>query len=215
MAIKKYLSLDRLEKYDDLLKQRINTGNSSTLSAANAYTDEQVANIVYSRDLNDHIDNHNWNVIYDSGFITSDVNSFSNITIENYKSLIVTVKCVNSDGNPVARTGTVIFSATNGITYQFPLWSNLFATSAVTTGGLAQFNIANGWIVCPNAVRSVDAADFLSNTEGGTADNLTGVGSGLMRCTNPISTLTVSSLDQDSNYYFRTGSRVLVLGCKL
>ena len=45
MAIKKYLSLDRLTEYDALIKTEISTGDDVTLSAAKSYTDEQIAAI--------------------------------------------------------------------------------------------------------------------------------------------------------------------------
>lgn len=42
---KKYLSLERLAEYDELIKDRIDDGDSNTLSSANLYTDSKVANI--------------------------------------------------------------------------------------------------------------------------------------------------------------------------
>lgn len=154
-----------------------------------------------------------WVQIYDSGAITAKVNSISNINISGYKKLMVTVACVN-DGN-ISKSGSVIFTASNGTIYQFPCWTNMFSTTAGTiSAGLAQFDIINGYIVCPNASRHIRTSNFLSSTEGGTADNLTSTGGGIMKCTNSLSTLAVSSLDQDSSCYFGVGSRVIVWGCK-
>lgn len=39
MAMKKYLSLDRLEEYDELIKAKIDLGDSSTLASAKSYAD--------------------------------------------------------------------------------------------------------------------------------------------------------------------------------
>lgn len=43
--IKKYLSLERLTEYDGLLKTRIDSGDSSTLSSAKTYTNTEIAKI--------------------------------------------------------------------------------------------------------------------------------------------------------------------------
>ena len=39
MSTKKYLSLDRLEEYDALIKEKIDNGDSSILTDAKTYTD--------------------------------------------------------------------------------------------------------------------------------------------------------------------------------
>lgn len=44
-TIKKYLSLERLEEYDDLIKTKIDSGDSSTLSSAKSYTNTEIAKI--------------------------------------------------------------------------------------------------------------------------------------------------------------------------
>ena len=155
---------------------------------------------------------HEWTQIYDST-ITSAVNSISNINVSGYKKIMVAVKCVNS-ANSAARAGSVILKASSGTTYQFPVWTNLFTTSAATAAGLAEFDIINGYIVCPYATRNIKTSAFLSSTEGGTADNLTSTGGGIMKCTKEITSLTVSSLDQDASFFFNSGSRVIVWGCK-
>ena len=43
MATKKYLSLERLTEYDELIKGKISTGDASTLSSAKSYTNTEVA----------------------------------------------------------------------------------------------------------------------------------------------------------------------------
>lgn len=45
METKRYLSLERLTEYDGLIKEKIDSGDSSTLSDANSYTDTKVSNI--------------------------------------------------------------------------------------------------------------------------------------------------------------------------
>lgn len=162
---------------------------------------------VYSKE------DHAWTMIYDSGEITESVNAFANINISGYKKLMVAIKCVN-DGNPASKQGAVTFIATNGTTYQFPVWSTMFSGSAETTANMGWFDVIDGWIICPNASRNTSAFNFLMNdTEGGTADNLAGIGGGMMKCTNPLYSMMVSALDQDVRYYFDAGSRVIVWGC--
>lgn len=201
------------------------TGASSS-SRSNAHTLDWNGNAWYAGDIyvggksqNDTAASrvtteadHEWNLIHDSGAITSRVNSISNINVSGYKKLLVAVKCVNS-ANSAARAGSVIFKASNGTTYQFPVLTNLFTTSAATAAGMAEFDIIDGYIICPYASRNIKTSNFMSSTEGGTADNLTNTGGGIMKCTNDISSLTVSSLDQNSSFYFESGSRVFVWGC--
>lgn len=153
-------------------------------------------------------------LIYDSGSITAKANSISNINISGYKKIMVTVACVN-DGSNVSKSGSAIFKSSDGTIYQFPVWTNLFSTSTdVKSSGIAQFEIMDGYLFCPFASRSIRTNNFLSNTDGGTADNMAMTGSGLLKCTKDITTLTISSLDQDSSCYFGVGSRVIVWGCK-
>lgn len=156
---------------------------------------------------------HDWTMIYDSGAITESVNAFADINITGYRKLMVAVKCVNKSGNPTSKQGTATFMATNGTIYQFPIWSSMFANSTDTTGSMAWFDITDGWLICPKASRNIKTANFLANTEGGTADNLDNIGGGMMKCTNDLYTIMISALDQDTNYYFNTGSRVIVWGC--
>lgn len=175
-----------------------------------AYRDEVTLDSlnVYSKE------DHEWTLIHDSGKITSKVNTISGIDISGYKHLMVAVSCVN-DGSNISKSGSVIFTASSGKTYQFPCWTNLFSTSTdVSSAGMAWFDVINGYLVCPYASRNIRASKFLSSTEGGTADNLTSTGGGIMKCTKPLTTLAVSSLDQDASCYFGVGSRVMVWGCK-
>lgn len=171
-------------------------------------------NDAYTKDKTYSKTELDWTQIYDST-ITSAVNSISNINISGYKKIMVAVKCVNN-ANSSARAGSVILKSSNGTTYQFPVWTNMFTTSANTSAGMAEFDIVNGYIACPYATRSINASNFLSPTDGGTADNLVSTGGGILKCVNwnDITSLTVSSLDQDANYYFKAGSRVVVWGCK-
>lgn len=157
---------------------------------------------------------HEWVQIYDSGEITEKVNAFANIDISGYKKLRVAVKCVNDGTNSPSKHGGVTFTATNGTKYQFNIWSTLFTNAAYTSGAMATFEINDGWLICPNATRILKSSNFLG-TEGGVADNLNNTGSGIMRCTNPLSTMMVHNTDNDANYYFLIGSRVMVWGCKV
>ena len=161
-------------------------------------------------------EDHDWEQIYDSGETTAQVNSFANINISGYKKLMVAIRCVNDTTNaPTTRYGSAIFAATNGTTYQLPVFNSMFSASSNTSATLGFFNIIDGWIICPQVARSVKYADFLTSIEGGTATNMNGMGGGVMKCTNPLSTMTVSSLDQSADFYFGVGSRVIVWGCKV
>lgn len=157
---------------------------------------------------------HDWVQIYDSGEITDSVNAFANINISGYKKLRVVVKCVNDGTNATSKNGAVIFTATNGATYQFPCWTTMFTNAAYTSGNMATFEINDGWLICSGASRMLKTSNFLG-TEGGTADNLPSTGSGIMKCTNELSKMMISALDQDTNYYLLAGSRVMVWGCRV
>ena len=156
---------------------------------------------------------HDWTMIYDSGEITGAVNAFANINISGYKKLMVAIKCVNN-GNPTSKQGAVTFIATDGTPYQFPVWSTMFSGSNETTANMGWFDVTDGWLICSNASRNTNAFNFLTNNaEGGTADNLAGIGGGMMPCTKTLYSMMVSALDQDVDYYFNTESRVIVWGC--
>ena len=156
---------------------------------------------------------HNWVQIYDSGATTEQINSFANINISGYKKIMMAIKCVNDTTNAsTTRYGSAIFKATNGTTYQFPVFNSMFFGSETTTASIGFFEFIDGWIVCPQVVRSIKYSDFLTSTEGGTCTNMNNMGSGLMKCTNPLSTVTVSSLDQNADFFFGVGSRVIVWG---
>lgn len=163
---------------------------------------------VYSKD------DHEWTLIYDSGEIPAIANSISGIDISGYTNFEVLVRCYNDGDSHTTRTGSAIFTAQNGKSYQFPVWTNMFTKSISTASVMAQFKLVDGWLVCPYASKLTGDIDIFDTTEGGTAGNLTPIGSGMMKCTSPLSTLTISNLDQNSDYYFGMGSRVMVWGWK-
>ena len=45
MATKKYMTLERIQEYDVLIKNKIDSGDTTTLSSANKYTDEKVSGL--------------------------------------------------------------------------------------------------------------------------------------------------------------------------
>ena len=176
------------------------SGNEVAIARQNPY------DLVFKADTN-------WTQIYDSGEITEKVNAFANIDIKGYKKIMVVAKCVNDGTNSPSKNGAITFTASNGTTYQFPCWTTMFTNAAYTSGCMATFEISDGWLICPNATRILKSSNFLGS-EGGTADNLNNTGSGIMKCTNELSKMMVSALDQDTNYYFLAGSRVMVWGCR-
>lgn len=153
-----------------------------------------------------------WNLLYDSGEISDIVNSISNIDVSGYTNIQVLVRIYNDGDSVGSRNGSAIFKCTNGKNYQFPVWANMFSKSINTVYVMATFNLVDGWLICPCASRLIGDATTFEDTEGGTAGSLAPTGSGMMKCTSPLSTLTISSLDQNSNYYFGMGSRVIVWG---
>lgn len=153
-----------------------------------------------------------WTQIYDSGAITSEVNAFANVNISGYKKIMVAVKCVNDGTQRASTQGSITFIATDGTQYQFPVWTAMFTNTEEVTGNMGWFEITGGWIVCSNASRNLETNSFLSNVEGGTADNLAGIGGGIMKCSRTLSKIMVSALDQDENRYFNVGSRLIVWG---
>lgn len=157
-----------------------------------------------------------WTQIYDSGEITSDVNAFSDINVSGYKHIMVAIKCVNSTRSTGGISGAIIFKGSDGRDYAFKnILPNLIKNTTGTSGGMAIFQIVNGFIVCENAMRAQSADRMLSDTEGYGADNLTPVGGGIVKCTNPVPTLMVSNANLSDSYYYGSGSRVIVWGCRV
>jgi hypothetical protein len=156
-----------------------------------------------------------WVQIYDSGTITSEVNSIAGIDITGYKSLMVAVKCVNTTNTTNTRAGAVIFTGNNQ-DYAFNnLFSNLIKNGTTTSGAMAKFRIVDGFIICETAMRAITADGILSDTEGAGIDTLAPVSSGLIKCTNAVTTMTVSSAAQSATHFYGVGSRVIVWGCKV
>lgn len=156
-----------------------------------------------------------WTQIYDSGAITSEVNSIAGIDVTGYKSLMVAVKCVNTTNTASTRAGAVIFTGNNQ-DYAFNnLFSNLIKNGTTTSGAMAKFKIVDGFIICETAMRAITADGILSDAEGVGIDTLAPVSSGLIKCTNAVTTMAVSSAAQSADHYYGVGSRVIVWGCKV
>ena len=153
--------------------------------------------------------------IYDSGAITSEVNSISGINVSRYKNLIVAIKCVNTENTSSTKSGSVIFTDSSGQNYAFNSFTNLVKNGTNTSGAMGFFKIIDGFIVCENASRAINATNMLSEEIGVGADLLAPVASGLIRCSNPISTMIVSTENQSATHYYGIGSRVIVWGCKV
>lgn len=169
-------------------------------------------NNVYTKDEVYSKADQKWNLLYDSGEISAIANSISNIDVSGYTNIQVLVRIYNDGDSVGSRNGSAIFKCANGKNYQFPVWANMFSKSINTVYVMATFNLVDGWLICPCASRLIGDATTFEDTEGGTAGSLAPTGSGMMKCTSPLSTLTISSLDQNSNYYFGMGSRVIVWG---
>lgn len=156
-----------------------------------------------------------WTQLYDSGKITAEVNSFANIDVSGYKNLIVVVKCVNTTNTASTRAGAVYFTGSNSQDYTFNnIFSNLLKNGTTTSGAIAKFRIVDGFIICETAMRAITADGILSDTEGAGIDTLAPVSGGLVRCTNTITTMAVTTAGQSVTHYYGAGSRVIVWGCK-
>lgn len=156
-----------------------------------------------------------WIQIYDSGAITSEVNSIAGIDITGYKSLMVAVKCVNTTNTTNTRAGAVIFSG-NSQDYAFNnIFGNLLKNGTTTSGAMAKFKIVDGFIICETAMRAIVADGVLSDAEGAGFDTLAPLAGGLIKCTNTVTTMAVSSAAQSTTHFYGIGSRVIVWGCKV
>ena len=203
-----------------------NGTGASTSSRSNAHTLDWEGNAWYAGDIyvggisqNDSDASkvitkadQQWTLLYDSGEIPEIVNSISGIDVSGYTNIQVLVRCYNDGDSVGSRNGSAIFTCQNGKTYQFPVWTSMFSSSINTVSTMATFNLVDGWLVCPYASRAIADIDVFTETEGGTAGNFALTGSGMLKCTSPLSTLTISNLDQNKNYYFGMGSRVMVWG---
>ena len=171
--------------------------------------DERASRVITESD-------HEWAQIYDSGAISSKVNAFANIDVSGYKHITVAIKCVNTTDSSSGISGAIIFKGENEKDYSFKnILPNLIGNTIGTTGGMATFRVVGGHIICENAMRAASAENMLSTTDGYGADNLTPVGSGVVRCTSPIKTMIVSNATLSNTHYYGADSRVVVWGCKV
>lgn len=59
MSTKKYVSHDNLISYDELIKQKIDSGDESSLNSAKTYTDSKVSNLASTSSVDNKISSHN------------------------------------------------------------------------------------------------------------------------------------------------------------
>ena len=159
---------------------------------------------------------HSWTQIYDSGAITANVNAFSNISFRDYKRIMVAIKVVNTTSSSGNTGGAITFiGRKTGTSYAFRnILPDLIKNTSGTTGGMAIFKIVDGFIICENAMRSTNATNMLSTTEGAGADNLVPVGSGIIACSDDIAWFYVGNTNSSKTHYYGAGSRIVVWGCK-
>ena len=159
---------------------------------------------------------HNWTKIYDSGAITKNVNAFSSISLDDYTNIMVAIKVVNTTSSAGNTGGAITFIGEHtGTSYAFRnILPDLIKNTSGTTGGMAIFKIIDGFIICENAMRSTNAENMLSATDGAGTDNLVPVGGGVVACTDKIAYFYVGNTNSSKTHYYGTGSRVVVWGCK-
>lgn len=157
-------------------------------------------------------------MIYDSGEITEAVNTIvADVDISSYKTIQVVVQNVNDGSNTVSTSGSAILTSQNGTTYQFPMFNSLFGnTSGRISGGYAHFKVIDNWVICQDAANINSLTrNIFSETDDGTVTKFSvHGGSGIARCTSPLSTLAVTSYNYNANAYFGVGSRIMVWGCR-
>ena len=159
---------------------------------------------------------HNWTKIYDSGAITKNVNAFSSISLDDYTNIMVAIKVVNTTSSAGNTGGAITFIGEHtGTSYAFRnILPDLIKNTSGTTGGMAIFKIIDGFIICENAMRSTNAENMLSATDGAGTDNLVPVGGGVVACTDKIAYFYVGNTNSSKTHYYGTGSRGVVWGCK-
>ena len=163
---------------------------------------------------------HEWSIVYDSGEITEAANSIvANIDFSAYNNFQLVVYNVNDGTNTTATSGTVVFTAKNGTTYLINTWpSGFFSnTSGRNACGMAHYKILNGWLMLEHAVYTPGASkNIFDEAEGGTAVKCSASSGGaVMRCTNELATMAVTSQNQSTSNFFGVGSRVMIWGCKV
>ena len=157
-----------------------------------------------------------WTQIFDSGEITSNVNAISNISIAGYKSLIVVIKCVNSNKTSSSRAGAIYLGDTSGQFYIFGnMFTDLLKKGTTVTGAMAKFQIVDGFIICEHAAQTAAGDDILASTNGSGVETLAPVNGGIIRCTNPLAGMAITSTGWSTSHYYGAGSRVVVWGCKV
>lgn len=162
-----------------------------------------------------HKEDTTWKIIYDSKAITSNVNAFYNINVDGYKKLKVAIKCVNSTNSAGTLAGEISFKGISEVNYYFfNLFPNLFTKSSNISSAMVEFTMVDGYIFCDNVLRSTTAENMLSNMEGHGVWNMTNLGGGIMTCFDPLVTMNITAANDETQYYFGAGSRVMVWGCK-
>ena len=164
-------------------------GGTGATTAAEALTKLGAAKSDHTHDEYLTYDDLGWTLIYDSGEIPEIANSIAGINVSGYTRFRVAVRCYNDGDSYGDRTGSAIFKAQNGKSYQFPVWTNMFSNSICTVSAIADFELTDEWLICPHASKIIGDIDIFTTSEGGTASNLTHTGSGIMKCTSPLSTL--------------------------
>jgi hypothetical protein len=129
---------------------------------------------------------------------------------------MVAIKVVNTTSSAGNTGGAITFIGQHtGTSYAFRnILPDLIKNTSGATGGMAIFKIIDGFIICENAMRSTNAENMLSATDGAGVDNLVPVGGGVIACTDKIAYFYVGNTNSSKTHYFGAGSRVVVWGCK-
>lgn len=163
-----------------------------------------------------HVNNRTWKMLYDSGAITKNVNSFYWYDISGYTKIKIALKCVNVAESAGVAAGSVNFqSKSGGSYYRFStLFPNLISNASGTSAAMAEFSIVDGFIVCENALRSTNAPNMFSTAYNQGEWSLTSVGGGLIVCPNPVGYINVAVTNNSESHFYGAGSRLIIWGCK-
>lgn len=167
-------------------------------------------------ELEKHINNRTWKMLYDSGAITKNVNGFGSYVISGYNKIKIAIKCVNVAESAGTTAGSVYFVSQSGGNYC--TFSTLFPSLITNTSGvsaaMAEFSIIDGFIVCENALRSTNAPNMFSTAYNKGEWGLTSVGGGMMVCNNVIQQIGVATTNNSDSHFYGAGSRLIIWGCK-
>lgn len=103
MATKKFLSLERLQEYDTLIKTKVAEDNASTLASAKSYTDSKASGLASTTSVDNKISTHNTSTAAHSDIrnlitaLTTKVNNFLDVDDTTTDQLSEVLTLINNN----------------------------------------------------------------------------------------------------------------------